>query len=132
MEEAKLNKLVAETVFGWTGVFIDKYGDCRGYPPGHRNLEPTGAYARYMTAAWQVVERMKKTPCAEQFVAWFNHANLWSLSENDAAHLICDTAVWMLNEKEGKYKEAQDNADKALERMIGLTSVCFLGETKGK
>jgi len=132
MEEAELNKLVAKKIFGWTGVFVDKYGECRGYPPGDENLEPVMAYAHYMTAAWQVVEMMKKTPCAEQFGAWFNHANLWRLSENDAAHVICDTAIWMLNEKEGKYEEAKNHADKVLERMISLTSVCFLGGTKGK
>ena len=99
MKKDDLNKSVAETVFGWTGVFIDRWEDCLGYPPGLSKLEHTPPYSRYMTAAWKVVEGMIRTECAKEFAYWFNGADLWSLPEDDAARLICETAVRMLRDE---------------------------------
>lgn len=58
-------------------------------------------YTAYMNAAWQVVEKITQPPTEPLglqapnvlFMQWWEHADLWAMSKDEAAEAICMAAL---------------------------------------
>ena len=107
MTREEINRAVAERVMGW-----EFQPPCIDAPlgwwnsPDELDVDDWDPYHR-IEHAWMVVERVtspeRTVPQAAKvrFVAWFNGAQLWKYSAEDAAKEIC-LAVMRLLEEEGR------------------------------
>jgi hypothetical protein len=105
--------LVAEKVLEWKqgicdgemgelpcspdGWFCQKcgYSGCWGDDYEHEEIPPR--YTQSMSTAWKVVEHITQPPTKPlginapnvRFAQWWAHADLWAMSEREAANAIC-------------------------------------------
>ncbi len=111
------NHLVATKVMGWTqgicdgeileqgnscdGWYCAKCGYCSCWGDDFEHEQIPLCYSQCMSLAWKIVERITRPPTKPlgihapnvRFAKWWHHADLWAMSEQEAAESICIAAL---------------------------------------